>query len=77
MFPMLRLKVSGLDDEDRQKAIKRSLGLVAEVQAVTFDPEQSEVHISGLVNEHLVVVHLANEGIEAHPVHQPMQHPKP
>ena len=71
MFRTLRLKVSGLDDETRVEAIKRSLGLVADVQKVDIDPERGEVLVIGDADEHLVVVHLANEGFEAHPVHGP------
>ena len=70
----LRLKISGLDDASRVAALKRSLGLVADVQSVVVDPERGEVVVSGDPEEHRVVVHLANEGFEAHPVHEPVGH---
>jgi len=73
----LRLKVGGLHDENRVAALKRSLGLVAEVQGVTVDAEQGELIVSGDADEHLVLIHLANEGFEVHPVHEAPQHPKP
>lgn len=72
----LRLRISGLDDEKRVEALKRSLGLVADVQGVVVDPERGEVHLSGDPDEHRVVVHLANEGFVAQPVHEPVQHPR-
>ena len=71
----LRLKVAGLHDDARASAIKRSLGLVADVQGVAVDAVQGEVLVRGDVDEHLVVVHLANEGFEVHPVHEASQHP--
>ncbi len=64
----LRLKISGLDDAGRVAALKRSLGLVADVQSVVVDAERGEVVVSGDPEEHRVVVHLANEGFEARPV---------
>ena len=67
----LRLKISGLDDASRVAALKRSLGLVANVQSVVVDAERGEVVVSGDPEEHLVVVHLANEGFEAQPIRQP------
>lgn len=75
MSRTLRLKISGLDDEIRVAALKRSLGLVADVQGVVVDPERGEVLVSGDPEEHRVVVHLANEGFEAHPVHEPVHQP--
>ncbi len=75
MSRTLRLKISGLDDETRVAALKRSLGLVADVQGVVVDPGRGEVLVTGDPEEHRVVVHLANEGFEAHPVHEPVHHP--
>lgn len=77
MPPTLRLKISGLDDARRVAALKRSLGLVADVQGVVVDPERGEVVVSGDPEEHRVVVHLANEGFEAHPVHELVHHLDP
>ena len=71
----LRLKVAGLHDENRVAALKRSLGLVADVESVAVDADQGEVIVSGDADEHLVLVHLANEGFEVHPVHEAPQHP--
>ena len=76
MSNVLRLKVAGLQDEGRAAALKRSLGLVADVQGVVVDAGQGEVHVSGDADEHLVLVHLANEGFEAHPVHDAPRHPR-
>ncbi len=76
MSRTLRLKISGLGDVGRVEALKRSLGLVADVQGVVVDPERGEVLVNGDPDEHLVVVHLANEGFEAHSVHEPAQHPQ-
>ncbi len=76
MLNSLRLKVGGLHDENRVAALERPLGLVAEVQAVTVDAEQGELIVSGNADEHLVLIHLANEGFEVHPVHEAPQHPK-
>lgn len=72
----LRLKVGGLHDESRVAALKRSLGLVADVKAVTVNAEQGELIVSGDADEHLVLIHLANEGFEVYPVHKAPQHPK-
>lgn len=72
----LRLKVRGLHHESRVAALKRSLGLVAEVEAVTVNAEQGELIVNGNADEHLVLIHLANEGFEVHPVHEAPQHPK-
>jgi len=77
MTKTLRLKVAGLHDDARASALKRSLGLVADVQGVAIDPVQGEVLVSGDVDEHLVVIHLANEGFEVHPVREAPQHPVP
>ena len=71
----LRLKVAGLHDETRVAALKRSLGLVADVESVTVDADQGEVIVNGGADEHLVLIHLANEGFEVHPVHKAPQHP--
>ncbi len=71
----LRLKVAGLHDENRVAALKRSLGLVADVESVAVDVGQGELIVNGDADEHLVLVHLANEGFEVHPVHQAPQHP--
>lgn len=71
----LRLKVADLHDENRVAALKRSLGLVADVISVTVDAEQGELIVNGDADEHLVLVHLANEGFEVHPVHKAPQHP--
>ena len=57
-------------------ALRRSLGLVANVEGVTVDADRGEVVVIGGAEEHLVVVHLANEGFEARPVHEDIQHPK-
>lgn len=76
MLRSLRLKVGGLHDEGRVASLKRSLGLVAEVQAVTVDAAQGELIVSGDADEHLVLIHLANEGFEVHPVPGMPQHPK-
>lgn len=65
MSRTLRLKISGLGDVSRVEALERSLGLVAGVQGVVVDPERGEVLVNGDPDEHLVVVHLANEGFEA------------
>jgi len=35
----------------------------------------TEVLVHGDLNEHHVVVHLANDGFEVHPIHEPPQHP--
>ena len=75
MSDPLRLKIAGLNDGGRVEAVKRSLGLVANVEAVVADTERCEVLVHGDLNEQLVVVHLANEGFEVHPVHEPSQHP--
>lgn len=77
MSTTLRLKVANLHDEERVSAIKRSLGLVANVQGVIVDAKRGEVLVSGDPDEHLVMIHLANEGFEAHPVHEAPQHPDP
>ena len=71
----LRLRVSGLHDQDRVAGLKRSLGLVADVQGVVAKAEQGEVLVTGNADEHLVVVHLTNEGFEVHPVHEAPRHP--
>ncbi len=71
----LRLKVDGLHDKSRVAALKRSLGLVADVESVAVDAAQGELIVNGGADEHLVLVHLANEGFEVHPVHQAPQHP--
>ncbi len=76
-MPMLRLKVSGLHDPSRIAALKRSLGLVADVKKVVVDADQDEVHVHGDADEHLVLVHLANEGFEVQPIHKAPQHPRP
>lgn len=71
----LRLKVAGLHDENRVAALKRSLGLVADVESVSVDAEQGELIVNGDADEHLVLVHLANEGFEVRPVHKAPLHP--
>ena len=71
----LKLRVAGLHDAGRVAALKRSLGLVANVLGVTVDADAGEAHMVGGMDEHLVLVHLANEGVEAHPVHEAPQHP--
>ena len=68
---MLRLKVSGLDDTTRVAALTRSLGLVANVEGVRVDRAEGEVVVEGDVDEHLVLIHLANEGFDARAVHDP------
>lgn len=77
MTNTLKLAVAGLHDEGRASALKRSLGLVANIQSVAIDAERGEVTISGDPDEHLVVVHLTNEGFEVHPIHEAPQHPSP
>lgn len=77
MSTTLRLKVADLHDEERVSALKQSLGLVADVQGGVVDAGRGEVLLSGDPDGHLVVVHLANEGFEAHPVHDAPQHPAP
>jgi hypothetical protein len=57
----LRLKVAGLHDKKRVAALKRSLGLVADVEGIAVDAGQDELVVSGDADEHLVLVHLANE----------------
>jgi hypothetical protein len=76
MSRSLRFKIAGLDDAIRVAALRRSLGLVANVEGVTVDADRGEVVVIGGAEEHLVVVQLANEGFEAHPVHDDIQHPK-
>ncbi len=73
MSGTLRLKIAGLNDGGWVEAVKRSLGLVANVEAVVVNIERCEVLVYGDLNEHLVVVHLANEGFEVYPVHEPPQ----
>jgi hypothetical protein len=73
----LRLKVAGLHDDNRVAALKRSLGLVADVESVTVDAAQGELIVSGGADEHLVVIHLANEGFDASPVHKASMHNLP
>ena len=70
----LRLKVAGLHDENRVAALKRSLGLVAGVGSVTVDAGQGELIVNGDADEHLVLVHLANESFDASPVHKAPLH---
>ncbi|HEY0205034.1 MAG TPA: hypothetical protein VGC15_12900 [Acetobacteraceae bacterium] len=72
----LRLRVAGLHDEHRVASLKRSLGLVANVESLTVDEGQGELIVNGGADEHLVLVHLANEGFEAYPVHKAPQHSK-
>ena len=76
MSRSLRFRIAGLDDAGRVAALRRSLGLVANVDGVTVDAERGEAVVIGAAEEHLVVVHLANEGFEAHPVHNDIEHPK-
>ena len=72
---LLRLRIAGLHDAGHVAALKRSLGLVANVQGVTVDADAGDAHVIGDVDEHLVLVHLANEGFEVHPIHDAPRHP--
>ena len=71
----LKLKVAGLHDPGRVAALRRSLGLVANVLGVIVDADAGEVHVIGGMDEHLVLVHLANEGFEVQPIHDAPRHP--
>ena len=71
----LRLKMSGLHDAGRVLALKRSFGLVADIQEVFVDAGRGEVVVSGDTDEHLMLIHLVNEGFEVYPVHEvPLPH---
>ncbi len=74
MTKIQKFQITGLDGAPRVASIKRSLGLVANVLGVAVHPDLGEVHVEGDADEHLIVVQLANDGIEAHPVHAAPQH---
>lgn len=72
---MLRLKVSGLDDPDKRRTIDRVANLVASVTGVEFDPDHGEVTVLGDPDEHLLLVSLAAENVDARPLREAPQHP--
>lgn len=73
---MLRLKISGLNDETHAGAVKRTLNLVAGVSHIEIDAGRGEVIVSGDPAETLVLVQLANEGFDAEIIRDAPTHPR-
>ena len=73
---MVRLKISGLDDDTHVGALKRTLNLVAGVSHIEIDAERGEVVVSGDPAETLLMVQLANEGFDAEVIRDAPAHPR-
>lgn len=72
---MLRVKVRDLGNPATRATIERVAGLVASIQGVEFDADQGEASFVGDPDEHLLLISLRNEGVDAAAVHEAPEHP--